>query len=176
MTVPQNPEKPDEIDFVITDYVQRLELFSAVGRGANADVGAAVRMAERFAAAVLVPVCGKAVQRFGTQGFDPDGFMWQAGTFRFAAHGAIERALVVGWLPEQHGSAVEITASCAGFRASANYAAGTQFSLELPLELADGTEDDFRIELSSSFQPSSLSPNSPDNRHLGCIVQFVQFD
>lgn len=167
----------DEINgnFVITDYCQRMETWAVFGSRTGLDVSAVMRTASLYASTVLVPVCGKAVQKLGTFGFEPDGLMLRLGKFRFAALRNLERAVVVGWLPEQHGAEVEVSAACAASSALQRFLPGTMFSLEVVLDIAAGAEHEFQIELSSSFQPSSLPGGSADTRHVGCLIQSVEF-
>ena len=150
-------------------------MWAAVGRKKGSTSEEIQRTAEQFSAAVLVPVCGDAVQKPGTFGFDPDGFMLQMGTFHFLARKDLDCATVTGWLPEYHGGDVEVTVGCESHSVKQSCPAGKQFSIELALELRKETEHDFRIALSSSYQPSALPGGSADSRNLGCIIHAVDF-
>jgi hypothetical protein len=162
-------------DFVIENRLQALEMWAQTGRAAGLDSAQIHRQAELYAAAVLVPVCGQAVQKLGTTGFEPDGFMLQSGAFQFAARKDLTQVTVTGWLPEGHGRAVTITLACAEHRVFKPCAAGAMFSIDMPLTIAGDTQHEFRIALSSSYQPAAVDSDSQDNRNLGCIIQSVEF-
>lgn len=172
---PSHESEPAAPDFFVVDFLQRVEAFRHVAQSAGADVRAAVRAAELYGAAVLVPVCGSAVQLHGTIGFDPDGFMLRRGSFRFRTIVAVESMTLQAWIPQQHGGEVEIRMRCGQHEAKTVALPGTMASLLLPVTLAQAAEGDVLIELSASFQPSQLEPGNPDTRHLGCIVQSVSF-
>ncbi len=166
---------PKDVDFVIEDRLQTLEMWAQAGRAAGLDASQIKRQAELYAAAVLVPVCGHAVQKLGTTGFEPDGFMLQSGAFQFAACKDLTRVAVTAWLPEGHARPVTITLACGEHRLSKTCAGGAMFSIDMPLNIAVDTQHEFRIALSSSYQPASVNGNSQDNRNLGCIIQSVEF-
>jgi hypothetical protein len=166
---------PDDVDFVITNYVQRMEVWRTLGASAGHEATASARTAQQYAAAVLVPIYGKAVQRPGTVGFEPDGFMLRAGSFRFFAMDDVASVVINGWLPEQHGRPIEITATCADATVARTFEAGTLFALELRLAIKRGVEERLHIGLGSSFVPAALPGGSTDNRQLGCILVSVQF-
>lgn len=172
---PSNLSRMDEVDFVVTDYVQAHEMWAVTARRTGVEIDAVIRTANLYSAAILVPVCGKAVQRTGTAGFDPDGFMAKSGSFRIKALEHLERAEVCGWLPEQHGAEVEVIFRSCGASVAGCAQPGEFFLLGLPLDVAAEAEAEVQIELSSSFQPSALPGGSSDTRHLGCLVQFVRF-
>ena len=163
------------VDFAVTDYLQGLETWAVLASRSHSEIRDVMATAELFASAVLVPVCGNAVQKRGSLGFDPDGFMRQKGVFRFEPFADVEGATIVGWLPEQHGSAVAITAACQGHTATGHFEPGSLFTLALDVRLAADKEQLLEIALSSSFQPSTITAGSTDTRHLGCILLRVLF-
>jgi hypothetical protein len=167
--------KEPSIDFIVTDYLQRLETFAVAGRVLGADARASLATAELYAAAVLVPVCGEAVQKNGTEGFDPDGFMLQHSQVAFLTLGDVERVTLIGWLPTQHVAPVEVRVGYQDARACSSAAPGNQFMVELAAAIPGGSEGRLSIELSSSFQPSNLPGGSADTRRLGCIMQSIRF-
>jgi hypothetical protein len=175
MTPTYPSDAPDEFDFVVTDYIQRLEGWTTVSRVVDANARAAFAMAELYASAVFVPICGQAIQKRGTFGVDPDGFMMQKASFRFEARADVRRATIVGWLPEGHGKDVEVAVSCGDRSACNRFAANSMFVLSLDVEVGAGSEHELLIELSSSFQPSSQPGGSTDYRRLGCILQSIEF-
>lgn len=164
-----------DFDFTIVNHIQRLEMWASLGLVSGQSAEAIKRTAEAYMAAVFVPVCGAAVQQRGTSGFDPDGFMLQTGSFRFAAREDIECIIVSGWLPEHHSAEVEIRLECRGAVQAERFRPGTLFSLSLDVAIRKGEEDSVRIALSSAYQPSSVIAGSPDTRNLGCIVQAAEF-
>jgi hypothetical protein len=164
-----------DIDFTITDELQRLEMWSVVARRTGIEASAVMQTAQAYAAALLVPVCGNAVQRPGTFGFDTDGAMFQRGAFRFAARTDLEHVIVSGWLPTQHSDEVDVTVTCEDASISERVMPGSQFAIRLPLHVVAGSEHELEIELSASFQPSALPGGSNDTRRLGCIIQAVEF-
>lgn len=166
---------PKDVDFVIENRLQTLEMWAQTGRAGGLDAPEIKRQAELYAAAVLVPVCGHAVQKLGTTGFEPDGFMLQSGAFQFAARKDLQWVAVSGWLPEGHARPVTITLACDEHRRSQPCAAGTMFSIDMPLNIAVDTQHEFRIALSSSYQPAAVNSDSQDNRHLGCLIHAVEF-
>lgn len=166
---------PEDVEFVIENRLQALEMWGQIGRKAGLTAAEITRQADLYAAAVLVPVCGNAVQKLGTSGFEPDGFMLQRGTFQFAARQDLKRVAVIGWLPEGHEGAVTITVTCGERRQSQTCAAGTMFFVEMPLEISRDTQHECRIALSSSYQPAAVNSDSQDNRHLGCLIHAVEF-
>lgn len=165
----------EQIDFVVTDYIQRRYVWAAIGTRRGATIEAIERMERVYTAAIMVPVCGKAIQKLGTVGFEPDGFMTQKGSFRFQAVAPLDHVVVSGWLPPQHPGEVTVTIACRDIVVSAPQAPGGMFVLDLPLDVAAGAEDEMRIELSSSFQPSALPGGSKDTRSLGCIFLSIDF-
>lgn len=164
-----------DVDFVIENRLQTLEMWAQTGRAAGLDASQISRQAALYAAAVLVPVCGHAVQKLGTTGFEPDGFMLQSGAFQFAARRNLKQVTVTGWLPEGHAQPVTVTLACGEHRLSKSCATGAMFSIDMPLSIAADTQHEFRIALSSSYQPAAVSSESQDNRNLGCIIQSVEF-
>lgn len=162
-------------DLTVTDYLQRLQAWSEIASAAGIAPAAVVEMAQSFAAAVTVPVCGKAVQRIGSDGFEPDGFMLRRGRFRFAARASLKAARVELWLPMHHAGSVDVTVACGDATITEAGMPGTLCIIELTLAMPEGAQSTFTIELSASFQPSSLSTDSPDYRRLGCIVNAVEF-
>lgn len=165
----------DALDFTITDYVQRLSAWATIGARTGASNKAIAEMADAYRSAVLVPVCGKAVQKLGTTGFEPDGWMTQRGAFRFQARAALERAVISGWLPPHHSADVTIAVSYEGAAVEQAFVPGTLFRIDVPVIVSAETEGTVRIDLSSAFQPSASTGGSGDTRRLGCIVQSIEF-
>lgn len=163
-----------DVDFAVTDHLQTLETWAVLARQSHTQVRDVIATAQLFSSAVLVPVCGNAVQKRGTVGVDPDGFMRQKAAFRFEPFEDVRRVTIVGWLPEHHRDPVEITAVCGDRLVASRFKAGAQFTLELDVCLIAYAEQLMAIELSSSFQPSSTT-GSTDSRHLGCILLRVIF-
>jgi hypothetical protein len=166
---------PEDVEFIIENRLQALEMWGQIGRKAGLMAPEIKRQADLYAAAVLVPVCGNAVQKLGTAGFEPDGFMLQSGMFQFAARQDLKRVAVTGWLPEGHEGPVTITITCGERRQSQLCPAGTIFSIEMPLAIVRETQHECRIALSSSYQPAAVNRDSQDNRHLGCLIHAVEF-
>jgi hypothetical protein len=161
----------DEFDFVITDYVQRLETWATVARRVEGDASAALARAELYAAAVLVPVCGAAIQKRGSIGVDPGGFLMQKASFRFEARADVRRATITGWMPKEHSSAIELIATCEKWKVAQKCSAGAKFVLSLDLDVRAASEHEMRIELSSALDPEV----SGDKRRLGCVLLSVEF-
>lgn len=158
----------------VTNFLQRAELWAAVLSHAE-KTPAALAAAESYARAVLVPVCGKAVQRPGTVGFDPDGFMGQEGTFCVFTRDAVRAVVVSGWLPSQHAETVTMHLSCAGTTSAVDVHPGAAFRCTVAITLPPQSEAECHIRLSASFQPSSIDAASKDTRHLGCLIDAVEF-
>ena len=166
---------PKDVDFVIENRLQTLEMWAQTGRAAGLGASQIRRQADLYAAAVLVPICGLAVQRLGTTGFEPDGFMLQSGAFQFAARKDLKLVAVTGWLPEGHARPVTITLACGEHRVSKQCDAGAMFSIDMSLTIAADTQHEFRIALSSAYQPAAVNGKSQDKRNLGCTIQAVEF-
>ena len=172
-----NDRERDRMDgLCVTNFLQQVQLWAQV-LSHEQKAPAALAAAESYARAVLVPVCGKAVQRPGTSGFDPDGFMGQEGTFRVFARDAVSGLVLSGWLPAQHAQPVTIGLTCAdsSFLPGMQVQPGAAFRCAFELTLPANAEAECRIRLSSSFQPSSIDPASSDTRHLGCLIDAVEF-
>lgn len=162
-------------DLVVTDVLQRLQAWSDVAGLAGIEQQAVFEMARLYSEAVCVPVCGAAVQRQGSDGFDPDGFMLQRGTFKFQARSDLRAARLEFWLPAGHQDDVEVTAECGDCLIRARGVPGTLLTIELALEVKANEEHTFAISCSRPFQPSAAGTGSRDNRRLGGVVVAVEF-
>jgi hypothetical protein len=162
-------------DLVVTDALQRLQAWSDVASLAGIAQHAVFDMARTFSAAVSVPVCGSAVQRLGSDGFEPDGFMLQRGAFRFATRAAVTNARIEFWLPAGHRDDVRITVACGDAERTEPATPNALFVVDLPLALDPNTEHTLVIRCSHPFQPAAAGTGSPDDRRLGGIVNAVEF-
>jgi hypothetical protein len=162
-------------DLVVTDALQRLQAWSDVASLADIPQRAVFAMARSFSAAVCVPVCGAAVQRLGSDGFEPDGFMLQRGSFRFATRAAVARARIELWLPAGHRDDVRVTVACGSAECTVAGIPNALLVLELSLALAEQSEHTMTIACSHALQPAAVFPGSPDDRRLGGIVNAVEF-
>jgi hypothetical protein len=165
----------DDLKFVITDYIQNRAMWNAMAKRVGLGNEGLDQTIELYTAAIMVPITGKALQKLGTHGFEPDGFMQQRGSFRFETRADIRQIDVIGWLPEQHPGEVEIGVTCFEYELSQRCRPGASFRIGLPVEIAPMTEGAVCIELSTAFQPSVCSSESSDSRILGCILIAVEF-
>jgi hypothetical protein len=165
---------PLDIDFIITNDLQFLEMWYLANQPVNAGSAVLSEAATRYRRAVLVPICGNAVQRHGTIGVEPDGFTFRICSVRFAARARLTKVTVTGWLPELHGGVVDITVAVASSQRTQPCQSGRLFTIEVPVDVPNESEGTLAITLSSSFRPCDVS-ESTDDRNLGCLIQAIEF-